>query len=205
MSTRLPTIETVVSGHMCTGCGACAFVDSSELQMINTSFHARRPQRIDSNRLNSEGLPRASTDAAAVCPGINWPAAPPQPQSGHPELYGEWGPVLEIWEGFATDSEIRFRGSSGGAVTALALYCIEQGGMVGALHVRARADAPLLNETVLSRNRESLVKGAGSRYSPASPCEELGQIENASQPCVFIGKPCDVAATVKSRAVCALN
>ncbi|MDB5387590.1 MAG: coenzyme hydrogenase [Planctomycetaceae bacterium] len=209
MGTRPPAIEDVVSGHMCTGCGACAYIDASRLQMIDTATHTRRPQaRADEPRLfqlpilgNPGAIESDSTSAAAVCPGINWPAAPPKPTTGHPELHAEWGPVLEIWEGFAVDPEIRFRGSSGGVVTALALYCIELGGMEGALHVRARTDAPLLNETVLSRNRESLVKGAGSRYSPASPCEELGQIENAASPCVFIGKPCDVAGAVKAREI----
>ena len=210
MGIRPTSIEKVVSGHMCTGCGACAYVNSSQLQMMDTAAHARRPQIRSAGQelfellpvlTNSTDLGCGATNAAAVCPGIDWPAAPPKPLSGHPELHAEWGPVLEVWEGFAVDPEIRFRGSSGGVVTGLALYCIEQSGMEGVLHVRARADAPLLNETVLSRNRESLIQGAGSRYSPASPCEELGQIENASNPCVFIGKPCDVAAVVKARKI----
>lgn len=211
MNTQPTGIEKVVSGHMCTGCGACAYVNSTQLQMIDTATHARRPQQqqtpaegskqFDLPILNSCDSKHHAAEAAAVCPGINWPAAPEKPTSGHPELHAEWGPVLEVWEGFAVDPEIRFRGSSGGVVTALALYCLEQGNMEGVLHVRARADAPLLNETVLSQNRASLIQGAGSRYSPASPCEELGLIENASKPCVFIGKPCDVAATVKARAI----
>ncbi len=209
MSNRPASIEDVVSGHMCTGCGACAYINSTQLQMIDTTGHARRPQLRSAGQdlfelpvlTDSSEMVCGATNAASVCPGINWPAAPPKPLSGHPELHAEWGPVLEVWEGFAVDPEIRFRGSSGGVVTGLALYCIEQGGMEGALHVRARTDAPLLNETVLSRNRESLIQGAGSRYSPASPCEELGQIENASNPCVFIGKPCDVAAAVKAREI----
>lgn len=200
------SIDQVVSGHMCTGCGACAYINSDQLQMIDTATHARRPKQwTDTDTDAPPKLPAEvqtpAAEAAKVCPGSHWPAPPPKPTTGHPELHSEWGPVLEIWEGFAVDPEIRFRGSSGGAVTALALYCVEQGGMEGALHVQARTDAPLLNQTVLSRNRESLVRGAGSRYSPASPCEELAQIENASRPCVFIGKPCDVAATAQARLV----
>ena len=170
--------------------------------MIDTANLTRRPQATSCSQVElpvlNEAVNCAAADAAAVCPGVNWPRTPDKPESGHPELHAEWGPVLEIWEGFAVDPEIRFRGSSGGVVTALALYCVEQGGMAGALHVRGRSDAPLLNETVLSRNRQSLLQGAGSRYSPASPCEELGQIEQADGPCVFIGKPCDVAGAVKA-------
>ena len=39
----------------------------------------------------------------------------------------------------------------------------------------------------------------GSRYAPASPCDRLDLIEEAGKPSVFIGKPCDVAATLKAR------
>lgn len=34
----------------------------------------------------------------------------------------------------------------------------------------------------------------GSRYVVSSPCDRLGLIEQSDKPCVFIGKPCDVAA-----------
>lgn len=196
MSANPLNILDVVQGHMCTGCGACAYARPGQLQMIDTAELARRPVVTGEGRSHDDLV-----DAVAVCPGIAWPAAPARPVAGHGDLYDEWGPILEIWEGNAVDAEIRFRGSSGGVVTALALYAIEQGRMAGALHVRAREEAPLLNETVLSRDRVSLLKGAGSRYSPASPCEELGQIEVADGPCVFIGKPCDVAAVTKVRAI----
>jgi coenzyme F420 hydrogenase subunit beta len=96
---------------------------------------------------------------------------------------------------------VRFAGSSGGAATALALYAIEEGGMHGVLHIAARPDVPYLNHTVLSRSRAEMLAATGSRYAPASPCDGLQKVEEAPAPCVFIGKPCDVAATFKARAL----
>ncbi|MEJ2704218.1 MAG: Coenzyme F420 hydrogenase/dehydrogenase, beta subunit C-terminal domain, partial [Sedimentisphaerales bacterium] len=116
------------------------------------------------------------------------------------ELNQAWGPVLEVWEGYASDSEIRFRGSSGGAATALALYCLEKRNVSGVLHVAAGAAAPLENVPVLSRTRTDLMARTGSRYSPAAPCEKLPSVRDASRPAVFIGKPCDVVALRKSQA-----
>src|SRR5262249_15207548 len=110
-----------------------------------------------------------------------------------------WGPVLELWEGFASDPEIRFAGSSGGAASALALYGIERGGMHGLLHIRARRDVAYLNETVLSTTRDEILAATGSRYAPASPCDGLGMVKDAAGPCVMIGKPCDIAAASKAR------
>ena len=109
-------------------------------------------------------------------------------------LVPAWGPVLQVYEGFAADDTVRHLASSGGAATALALFALERAGMHGVLHIRARSDVRYLNETVLSRSREELLATTGSRYAPASPCDGLGRIEEAPGPCVFIGKPCDVAA-----------
>lgn len=106
--------------------------------------------------------------------------------------------MLELWEGHAADPEIRYRGSSGGLASALALYCIEREGMHGALHVAADPAAPCLNTTVMSRGRAGILAATGSRYSPASPCDGLSRIGSAPGPCVFIGKPCDIAALRKA-------
>jgi len=116
-------------------------------------------------------------------------------------LRKSWGPVLEVWEGYATEPEIRFRGSSGGLASALALYCIEKERMHGLLHIGADPVRPYQNRTVLSRSRGEVLSRTGSRYSPASPCDGLALIETAPGACVFIGKPCDVAGLRKARAL----
>ena len=99
---------------------------------------------------------------------------------------------MEIWEGYATNPEIRHNGSSGGAATAIALYCLEKLNMHGALHIGSDKERPLKNDVFMSSNRTDLLSRTGSRYSPASPCAGLNKIETAPSPCVFIGKPCDV-------------
>jgi coenzyme F420 hydrogenase subunit beta len=109
--------------------------------------------------------------------------------------------VLEVWEGYATDPEIRYKGSSGGAATALALFCLEKENFSGVLHIGASPKTPLINVPVFSQNRADLLACTGSRYAPAAPCERFDWIERAESRCVFVGKPCDVAALRKSQAV----
>jgi coenzyme F420 hydrogenase subunit beta len=111
----------------------------------------------------------------------------------------EFGAALEVWEGYATDPEIRFAASSGGVLSALSLYCLEKEAMGFVLHTAAKATEPWLNETVQSRTRAELVSRTGSRYAPASPCDGLSAIENSDSPCVFIGKPCDTSAVMSVR------
>jgi coenzyme F420 hydrogenase subunit beta len=111
----------------------------------------------------------------------------------------EFGPALEIWEGYAADPEIRFRASSGGLLTALSLYCLEVENMKFVSHIGMDASSPWRNRTVQSRTRKELLSRTGSRYAPASPCDGLNSIEESDGPCVFIGKPCDAAAVSKLR------
>jgi coenzyme F420 hydrogenase subunit beta len=138
-----------------------------------------------------------SGDALAICPGLalTHPHTMRERVGVLPDLLDAWGPVLAVWEGYATDPDIRFAGSSGGAASALALFCIEKGGMSGVLHTGAREDIPYLNTTVYSKTRAELLMRSGSRYAPASPCEGLDKLESQNGQSVFIGKPCDVAAT----------
>ncbi len=192
---RLPVINTirdVVEHQLCCGCGVCAYLSPHSIEMLDTMEHGRRPR----DKVHHGNL----ADAMRACPGVAVAHAGQPAQRGLiPELRAGWGPVLEVWEGYATDKAIRFAGSSGGAAIALALACIEHGGMHGVLHIKARADAPILNETVLSTTRQEILEATGSRYAPASPCDGLRMIEQAPGPCVFIGKPCDVAAVQEAR------
>ncbi len=195
MVSRIPgkvrSITDVAERHLCCGCGTCAYVQPDDVRMVDDLDAGRRPIV----------APGADTgEALAACPGVGITHRPEE----HPEgLVGElrevWGPVLELWEGYAADGALRFAASSGGAASALALHCIEDQGMAGVLHIGARPDVPYLNRTIMSHTREELLAAAGSRYAPASPCDGLGLVEEAAAPCVFIGKPCDVAGADKAR------
>ncbi len=193
---RLTTLQQVVDYQLCCGCGLCAYLDPEHIVMADVPTFGRRPRFLEGAE-NS----KISQVAFDACPGVELSRTPEmlQRQGIIQSLAKEWGPILEIWEGYAADPEIRYKGSSGGATTAIALYCLEREGLHGVLHTVGDDSRPFLNKTIMSRNRKALIAATGSRYSPASPCEMLQEIENASSPCFFIGKPCDVAAVEKTR------
>ncbi len=187
MFPRIQSVTDVAQWQMCTGCGVCAYLEPQAIEMVDEDSLGRRP------RLRGEPVNQGDL---GYCPGVNLQLSSIHfPPGVAGELLGEWGPVLEVWEGYASDESIRLRASSGGGVTALALFGMEQSGMHGVLHTVPARGNPLHNESQLSVDRNSLLQGMGSRYGPASPCEALEKIESAPGPCMFIGKPCDVAAT----------
>ena len=191
---RIDGISDVAEFQLCAGCGVCAVVQPEAVSMVDDIDAGRRP--VVSKGTDGRLLP--TVDALAACPGHDLGHAR-KPEPGPDGLDPAWGPVLEVWEGYAADPDLRFAGSSGGLASAIALDAIEHRDHHGLLHIRARAETPYLNETTLSTSREEILAATGSRYAPASPCDRLDLIERAPKPCVFVGKPCDVAAVAKTR------
>ncbi|HYG22136.1 MAG TPA: Coenzyme F420 hydrogenase/dehydrogenase, beta subunit C-terminal domain [Verrucomicrobiae bacterium] len=202
--TKITKLRDVVDWRLCIGCGACAYICPEE--------------KVELWDFLNEGIRPVvkETDCAScrlcldVCPAVHTNfTLPPEdservvsdPALAAPEYRHDWGEVLEVWEGHATDPEIRFKGSSGGVLTALAAFCLEQKGMHGVLHIGQDPDDPVRNWTRLSRSREELISATGSRYSPASVCDHLEWVEDAPAPCVVIGKPSEIAALRRAEAL----
>lgn len=201
----MPSIDQlsdVVDWHLCLGCGACAYVcPEQRVQLMDYETEGIRP-------LVAGADCRDCQECVKVCPGVSVDfnallgrgrRAVPPPSGVSADFEKEWGAITGIWEGHAVDSVIRDRGSSGGALTALALYCLERGGMHGVLHTGEDPDDPVRNRTRLSRTREHLLAATGSRYSPASVCNGLGLVDRSPAPCVIIGKPSEMAAVENAR------
>jgi coenzyme F420 hydrogenase subunit beta len=189
---KINDIEDVARWRLCTGCGACVpACPEHAVALVDIEDRGIRPV------INSDGCAHCGT-CVKVCPGIEILHEPFNNQT-IPELRQAWGPILEIWEGYASDSEIRYNASSGGIATALALYCLEKRQAAGVLHIGTKPGAPLENVPVFSKSRGELLTFTGSRYSPATPCEKLNWLEGIDRPCVFIGKPCDVVALRKTQ------
>lgn len=185
-SSKFSSLQDIVNNRLCTGCGTCALLAPAHIVMAETVDESRRP------KCSQDLPPELDQFLAGACPSVGdrgTDVSSPVAQA--------WGPVLEVWEGYATDENIRFKGSSGGAVTALSLAAMQDAGFAGTLHVKACLANPKLNEARLSKTQSELIEGAGSRYAPASVADRLDLVANAEGACVVVGKPCDIAAVNK--------
>ena len=125
----------------------------------------------------------------AVCPGIRLEHAP-RTSPYHPI----WGPVTQVRTGQAIDAEIHREGSSGGVVSALAVYLLESNQVDFVAQIAVARTDPLANEVQMSRTRADVLRAAGSRYAPAAPLSRLEEFLSTGQRFALVGKPCDVAA-----------
>lgn len=185
---KIKNAYEVATHRLCLGCGACVWAcPEKKVQLVDIIDEGRRPVIAGDGCNDCERC-------LQVCPGLGTKLDGGSHQrKGIDRLKKRWGIVQEVWEGFATDPEIRYQGASGGLCTALALFCLENACAGGVLHIAADKANPWKNSTFLSNTRSDVVRRTGSRYAPASPCEGLGAMEFAQEPTVFIGKPCDVA------------
>lgn len=183
---KIQNVSDVTAWRLCNGCGACESVcENSNISLINYADLGIRPV--------CKGICSDCGTCLNVCSGIK-NRRYNNSDKINKDLEPYIGPALEVWEGYSTDEFLRFNCSSGGVATALALYCLEKvKNCTGVLHTKANECKPWINETVYSKNKESLLSGMGSRYSPASPCSKLSDMRKYDGS-VFIGKPCDVSS-----------
>ncbi len=110
---QFKSVSDIVSSRLCQGCGACEYAcQENAIELQNFIEIGIRPV-VDHDKCAN------CNDCVTVCSGVNlthdkatWPADVVD------SLTAEWGPILELWEGHATDEEIWFRGGSGGVATA---------------------------------------------------------------------------------------
>ncbi|MBD3242859.1 MAG: 4Fe-4S dicluster domain-containing protein [Chitinivibrionales bacterium] len=196
MDSRIRNVADVAAWRLCLGCGACSCVcPHGAVTLVDVLNEGIRPI-VDPSRCQRCGT------CLQVCPGCettheqsDWP------RQTIAHLQRSWGPILDIWEGHAADHALRYAGSSGGAASALAAYCLARGGMTGVVHTGPATGRPWKNATGVSRDRQQLLLRSASRYAPASPCDALRWATGRRERMVFIGKPCDVAAARRAARV----
>lgn len=191
------SVADVAAWRLCLGCGACqAVCPRGNITLHDFETEGLRPL------VNDTDVCAGCSLCLEVCPGFENDRRPLL-EAPHldPDFLRAFGPVLEAWEGHAADPELRYRGASGGAMTALTLYCLEREGMSGVLEAGEDPDDPARNTVRLSRSRVELLACTGSRYAPAAVCSGLRLVADAPAPCVVVGKPAEMAALYKAQAV----
>jgi coenzyme F420 hydrogenase subunit beta len=179
-----PTVARVVRGELCTGCGLCAAIAPNAIRMAEMAPGYLRPA--------PTGQPIAAEAERVIaesCPGAvvaEW--------GGAENIHPYWGPWREVLTGAATDPEVRFEGSSGGAISALLIHALESGLVDRVLHVAADPDHPTRNVTAISRTRADVLARAGSRYTSSSPMAAIEAALAEGGRLAFVGKPCDASA-----------
>jgi len=185
-STMAAEIARVVRNGNCCGCGGCALL-APELSMAYSQEGFLRPV-IPQSGLRVDGR-RQAKDFRTICPGVGVKHDPIPDASSHP-VFGEY---ISSWQGWATDDEIRFRGSSGGVITALSSWMLETEQTKAVSAVGQSAAKRTTSVALTLTTRDEVLAAAGSRYAPVAAAVDGGS------DCVSVGKPCEISALQRYR------
>jgi coenzyme F420 hydrogenase subunit beta len=178
-----PTVARVLRGQLCTGCGLCASASAGAIVMETVPPGYSRPAQLGAIDAAAESV------IAAACPGSI--VAPwTEPPRSHPY----WGPSQLVMTGHATDETLRFRASSGGALSALAIHALRSRLVDRVVHVIADPVLPTRNVITVSTTADQIAAGSGSRYAASSPLEGIHALLEDGARFAFLAKPCDVSA-----------
>jgi len=102
------------------------------------------------------------------------------------------GNYLNCYIGYSNDKEIRFNSSSGGIITQLLIFALENGLIDGAIVTRMRKDDPLKPESFIARTKKEIISASKSKYCPTSTNEVLKYVLKKNEKYAFVGLPCQI-------------
>jgi coenzyme F420 hydrogenase subunit beta len=181
---KAQSISEVVTSGLCIGCGLCEAITDGRVRMELAQVGGLRPIPVD-------GFTSAEEAAIlSACPGV---IARPRVQT-ETQSDAVWGAYSHMRYAWAADPDVRYRGATGGVLTALGMHLLESQRAAFILHVCAMPDHPMRTEWVMSDSPNDVLAHAGSRYGPAAPLAGLKIALDRGDPFAIIAKPCDVAA-----------
>ena len=108
------------------------------------------------------------------------------------------GRYLGCYVGHALDEGVRYSGASGGLVSSLLVFALEEGLIDGALVTRMRRDDPLKPEPFVARTREDILSAARSKYCPVAANTALQEILESDDRIAVVGLPCHIQGICKA-------
>lgn len=173
---------TKVCSQYCIGCGLCRSELGVEMQEDDKGYLHPLFEKNEDFFLQK------------VCPVT---------QNYSSRIYNQliWGNVIRASGAYAIDVDIRKKASSGGVLTALALFLLEKGKVDGIIQVCADEAKPTQTICRISETKEQVIQCCGSRYAISTPWMQLSEQIEEGKIYAAIGKPCDISALRRLRDV----
>ncbi|MCK4734712.1 MAG: 4Fe-4S binding protein, partial [Methanophagales archaeon] len=155
-------ISQVVKDGLCSGCGTCAALCPTEaIELTIDKKKGIYLPKLNKERCNNCGI------CYQVCPGreVDFKQLNLEIFGREPEdiLIGNH---LNCYTGHSTNYDIRYNSASGGLITQLLIFALEEGIIDGALVTRMKKDSPLEPEPFIARTREEIIEASKSKYCP---------------------------------------
>ncbi len=193
------TIDQTVRDGLCTGCGTCvSMCPNSAIKMVLSKGNGIYIPSLNKDECNICGI------CAKVCPGSSVKF-----DRLNLEIFGKKaenvliGNYHKCYTGYSNDKQIRYNSSSGGLVTQLLIFALEEKIIDGALVARMNNENPLESEPFIARTKEEIVDASKSKYCPVSvnvALEKILESKNGEKFAV-VGLPCHIQGIRKAEKI----
>ncbi len=185
-------LQSVMKSDLCTRCGSCVGLSKGKIVFKDKEGEYRpvvinEPEEIEAARLYH------------ACPGkeFNFPHYRGLFYKNPLDFHLYTGPVESIYIAYSKDPEIRSQGASGGIISAILIWLLENGKIKGAVVTGMSKKTPWLTEPFIATTREEILEAAQSKYIITSVNEILPEIEAFDGPLAYVGLPPQVQSIRK--------
>ena len=193
------TIAQVVKDDLCTGCGTCiALCPEEAIKLTIDEKKGIYLPELDDEKCNTCGT------CFKVCPGHEVDL-----KQLNSEIFGKEpediiiGNYLNCYVGHSTDYDVRYNSSSGGVITQLLIFALEEGIIDGALVTKMKRDNPLEPEPFIARTKEEIIEASESKYCPVPANVAVKEILASKEEERFavVGLPCHIHGIRKAEQI----
>lgn len=184
-------IERVVNSRQCVGCGLCAAVsDPGKVEMKLSPEGFLRPYGISS-------LSASQVETiAGSCRGLQSDYVKSSGSKLHPDENFDfmWGSYFDCKTGYSSNDELRYRASSGGAISEIASWMVTNNMADRVLATDYAVHDKLRAHSAFATEAAAITEMSGSKYCPSSPLELIRDLFSPiGDRVVVIGRPCDIS------------
>ncbi len=154
----------------CTGCGLCESMGKGRLERDDNGFSF--PVNYDKEWIEK------------ICPceghQLKWM-----------DCNSVWGRKQQVYLGWSNNQHVRNMASSGGILTEIAKYLLENKLVDVVIQTKEDKDKPYATVTEFNEEAINVEKYMGSRYAISQPLSIISKLEK-NKKYALIGKPCDI-------------
>lgn len=188
-------LRNIIQDGLCCGCGTCAGICPVSAIYMQKTPGLYKPQ-IDEHRCINCRL------CVRSCPGhsVNFEELSLQ-VFNEPYNGNSVGNYVSCYVGYSTDDKIRFDSASGGLITQLLIFALENNIIDGVITTRMRKNSPLETEPFIARTKEEIIEASKSKYCPVAANICLKEILKENGRFAVVGLPCHIHGIRKAEQV----
>jgi len=181
------SVQYVVDRFLCSSCGTCAGVcPESAIKMEIDRYGIYTPV-IDQTKCDNCGI------CIKVCPGhsFNYYDHYNRIQGNLPK-HVALGAFKKCYVLHSKDQGILKISQSGGLVSTLLIYCLDNNLINGAVVSKWNPESPLEPLTYIARNRKEVLDAVGSKYNPVPAAQAISELLQTDGRFAFVGVSCQI-------------